>query len=153
MALIYETPNFSMISAERPFISREEGGHIIIVPKVTVSDRTKLTPNLAKEYMKLSMIVGESLKIALGRRGIEIGIVNYQDMGNWGVFKPEGPHLHMHILGRAKTAKIQKFGEAAYLPQRSSGFYDDFKPLNEEDIKELRTEIINVAKSDKYKNF
>jgi hypothetical protein len=43
--------------------------------------------------MKLSMVVGEAMKSALRSRGIDIGIINYQDMGNWGVFNPEGPTL------------------------------------------------------------
>ncbi len=60
MALIYETPNFTIESAEQPFIDRLEGGHIRIFPKVAVSDRTQLTPELAIEYTKLSMVVGGS---------------------------------------------------------------------------------------------
>ena len=45
MALIYQTPNFTIESAEPPhiYVSREEGDHIRIKPKVAVSDRTKLS--------------------------------------------------------------------------------------------------------------
>ena len=105
---IYETENFEIQAASRPFIDRTEGGHIYIYPKVPVRDRTRLTPALAIEYTKLTMIVGEALIPAMARRGITVGIVNYQDMGNWGVFKPEGPTLHMQIYGRATTATTQK---------------------------------------------
>jgi hypothetical protein len=102
--------------------------------------------------MKLSMVVGEALKLAMAKRGVDIGLVNYQDMGNWGVFKPEGPTLHMQIYGRATTATIQKYGDSVFLPHRETGFYDNFQPLNEEDIKEIRTDIENLLQSERYKN-
>lgn len=103
---IYETDNFYIQAAARPFIDRSEGGHVYIFPKNPIRDRTQLSPQLAIEYQKLSMVVGEALVSAMARRGVDIGIVNYQDMGNWGVFKPEGPTLHMQIYGRATTAVI-----------------------------------------------
>src|SRR5664279_1356024 len=129
MSVIYETKNFIIKSAEKPniYVSREEGGHIKIWPKHQVSDRTKLSRELAIEYMKLSMVVGEALKTAMQRRGVEIGLVNYQDMGNWRISHPEGLALHMQIFGRAKSAIKQKYGEAVSLPKIETGFYDDFK--------------------------
>ena len=148
---IYKTNNFEICAASRPFIDRSEGGHIYIFPTVPVRDRTLLSPALAIEYMKLSMIVGEALKSAMARRGVDIGIVNYQDMGNWGVFKPEGPSLHMQIYGRATTATIQKYGDAVQLPHRETGFYDNFKPLDEQDIQEIKTDIEKLTATDKYK--
>lgn len=147
---IYETQNFEVGTAPHPFIDRSEGGHIYIFPKIPVRDRTKLTPSLAIEYMKISMVVGEALKSAMSRRGVDIGIVNYQDMGNWGVFKPEGPTLHMQIYGRATTATIQKYGDAVQLPHRETGFYDNFKPLDEEDIQAIRADIKELMTSEKY---
>jgi diadenosine tetraphosphate (Ap4A) HIT family hydrolase len=149
--IIYETANFCIKAADRPFVDRAEGGHIYIYPKVPVRDRTLLSPPLAIEYTKLSMVVGQALKSAMARRGVDIGIVNYQDMGNWGVFKPEGPTLHMQIYGRATTATVQKYGDAVQLPHRETGFYDNFKPLNEEDIKEIRADIEVLMQTDKYK--
>ncbi len=147
---IYETNNFYIQAAKKPFIDRSEGGHIYLFPKIEVSDRTKLTPKLAIEYTKLSMVVGEAMKSAMARQGIEIGIINYQDMGNWGVFKPEGPTLHMQIYGRAKTASIQKYGDAVQLPHRETGFYDNFKPLSEEDVDEIKADIEKLLQTDKY---
>lgn len=84
------------------------------------------------------------------RRGIDIGIVNYQDMGNWGGFKPEGPRLHLQIYGRATTATMQKYGDAVQLPHRETGFYDTFKPLNDDDVKEIRKDIEALLKTEKY---
>ncbi len=148
---VYETENFYIQAATHPFIDRAKGGHMYIFPKSPARDRTQLSPKLAIEYTKLSMVVGEALKSAMARRGVDIGIINYQDMGNWGVFKPEGPSVHMQIYGRATTATIQKYGDAVQLPHRETGFYDNFKPLNEEDIKEIRTDIEKMLQSDKYK--
>lgn len=147
---VYETDNFLIQAASKPFIDRAEGGHMYIFPKVPVRDRTQLSPGLAVEYMKLSMAVGEALVSAMSRRGVDIGIVNYQDMGNWGVFKPEGPTLHMQIYGRAKTAVHQKYGDAVQLPHRETGFYDSFNPLDSKDIKEIAADIGKLLRSDKY---
>jgi diadenosine tetraphosphate (Ap4A) HIT family hydrolase len=151
--IIFETANYIIDTPEKPFIDRLEGGHIRISPKFKVSDRTQLTPEQAKEYIKLSMVVGEAMKIGLERQGIDIGIVNYQDMGNWSVFKPEGPTMHMHIFGRATTAIKQKYGEAVLLPKKETGFYDDFKRLTDGDIAEIKKEIQRLINTDKYKNF
>lgn len=153
MALIYETKNFLLETREKPFIDRAEGGHIRIMSKIHVSDRTKLTPEQAIEYMKLSMVAGEALTNVMTHQGIEIGIINYQEMGNWSVFKPEGVTMHMHIFGRAKTATIQKYGEAVSLPRRESGFYDGFEPLNDTDIKAMQKEIEYLLSTEKYRNF
>lgn len=149
---VYETENFYIQAATHPFIDRTEGGHLYIIPKFQVRDRTQLSSQLAIEYTKLSMVVGEALKSGMARRGIDVGIVNYQDMGNWSVFKPEGPLMHMQVYGRATTATIQKYGDAVQLPHRETGFYDDFKPLDEEDIKEIRADIEKLLQTDKYKD-
>lgn len=147
---IYETENFYIQAAKRPFIDRSEGGHLYLYPKVDLRDRTQLSPSLAVEYMKLSMIAGEALISGMARRGVDVGIVNYQDMGNWGVFKPEGPSLHMQIYGRATTATIQKYGDAVQLPHRETGFYDNFEPLTAEDVAEIKADIEALLQTEKY---
>ena len=151
--IIYQNDNYVVDAPARPFVDRLEGGHIRISPKIKVKDRTQLSPELAIEYMKLSMVVGEAMAKGLIERGIDIGIINYQDMGNWGVFDPEGPTLHMHIFGRATTATKQKYGEAVQLPKRDTGFYEGFMPLDEEDISAIKTEIELLLETDKYKSF
>lgn len=147
---IFETEDFYIQAASRPFIDRAEGGHVYLFPVSPVRDRTELSPPLAIQYTKLSMVVGEALVSAMRRRGVDIGIVNYQEMGNGGVFREEGPTLHMHIYGRAITATMQKYGEAVQLPNRQTGFYDSFKPLSSEDIREIRKDIELLLSSDKY---
>jgi diadenosine tetraphosphate (Ap4A) HIT family hydrolase len=125
MTGIYETANFEVSAPDRPHVDRADGGHVKIVPKVRVSERTKLSPELAKELMVLSMVTGEAMTIALNRRGIDVERINYQENGNWGVFRPEGPYLHLHLYGRARSATTQTFGEALFLPRRETGFYDN----------------------------
>lgn len=152
MLEIYQTENFIVEAAEKPHITRTDGGHIRIFPKEKLADRTKLAPQKAIELMRLTMVVGEAMSTALNRRGIDIGRINYQDNGNWSVFSPEGPYLHIHLYGRAKSAKIQKYGGACHFPQRSTGFYDKFESLNEEDILEIRKEIEKIFSEEKYKD-
>lgn len=149
---IFETKNFIVEVVGRPHVSRMEGGHIVIEPKVFVSEQTQLTPQLAIELIRLTMVTGEAMTTALNKRGIDIGRINYQENGNWGVFRPEGPRLHVHLYGRAKSATIQKYGEALTLPKPTTGFYDSFEPLNDDDVEEIRKEMRLIFKRDKYQD-
>ncbi|MEO6611704.1 MAG: hypothetical protein ABIT05_02185 [Chitinophagaceae bacterium] len=151
MNLIYKTDNFSVEAVQHPLVTRLDGGHITINPKIRVDNRTLLTPKLATELMYLTMLIGEAMTIGLCNSGIDIGRINYQDNGNWGVFKPEGAYLHIHLYGRAKSATINKYGEACFFPFRETGFYDDFEPLNNTDIKEIRKQIIYLLTLEKYR--
>lgn len=154
MKHIFETENFRIEAWDpKPHIDRNDGGHIAILPKVRVEDRTKLSNELAKELMKLTMVVGEAMKIAMNKQGVDIGRINYQENGNWSVFKPGGSYLHVHLYGRAKSAKIQKYGHALNFPFLDTGFYDNNQPLSDDDIKAVRSEIEKLMVSEKYNNF
>jgi len=152
MSQIYQTENFIVESAEKPHVTRTDGGHIRIFPKDRLVDRTQLSPKLAIELMRLTMLVGEAMTAGLNNRGIDVGRINYQDNGNWSVFTPEGPFLHIHLYGRAKSAKIHKWGDACHFPHRETGFYDKFEPLNGDDILEIQKQIEILLKQDKYKS-
>lgn len=152
MAFIYETPNFVVESFETPHVTRNDGGNIRILPKRKVEDRTKLTPKLAKEFMRLTMVTGEAFKKAMSKRGIELARVNYQDMGNWAFKTGKNPFFHLHIYGRAKNAVYQPYTEAVQLPDRSTGFYDKFEPLNSGDIAVIQREIQVALRKDKYRD-
>ena len=149
---IFQTRNFIIEAPEKPHISRADGGHIWILPKVRTSDRTKLSPEQAVELIRLTMVTGEAMAKGLNKRGIDVGRINYQENGNWSVFDQKGPYLHIHLYGRAKSAKVQKYGDACYFPQMETGFYDLFEPLNDGDIEEIREEIELIFKQDKYQN-
>ena len=149
-SLIYETKNFIVTTPKLPLVTREDGGHIEISPKMRIDNRTLLTPQLAIELMRLTMLIGEAMTIGLKNRGIDIGRINYQDNGNWGVFKPDGAFLHVHLYGRATNAKIQKYGHACQFPMPESGFYDDFETLTNEDIIEIKAQIHALLNTKKY---
>lgn len=135
---------------DQPHVSRGDGGHIVIDPKIAVEDRTRLTREQAIELVKLTMIGGEALKTVLTRRGVAIGRINYQDNGNWRA------ELHVHIYGRALDAKRQPYGRALDF----CGTREDFRRemgqlegLDAEDISALREEIARLLASDKYRGF
>jgi len=155
MALIFETESYTIEAEDHPLIDRNDGGHITVSPKIRVSERQQLTATLAIELMKLTIVVGEAMMTALNRRGVDIGRINYQDNGNWGVFKPEGPYLHYHLYGRAKSAKIQKYGEACHFPHKNTHpqLYENLKSLDNGDIQEIKKEIIRLLRLKKYKDF
>ena len=152
--IIYENNNFIVkaFTTPTPHVDRDDGGHIMIEPKIRVVDRQQLSPKLAIEVMRLTMIVGEAMAKVMNEHGVDVGRINYQDMGSWSVFKPEGPYFHIQVYGRAKSAKYNKYGDSVYLPQRADKpeWYAQFKPLNNEDIEDIGKEIIRLLSIDKY---
>lgn len=54
--IIYETANFYVTTGKLTFVSREDGGHLRIKMKQTVPDRTHLTPKLAIDYIRLTVV-------------------------------------------------------------------------------------------------
>ncbi|MDX9914027.1 MAG: hypothetical protein RBS77_05620 [Candidatus Moranbacteria bacterium] len=152
MSIIYETENFIVEAVERPHVTRADGGHIKIYPKIKKVNRTKLSPKEAIEVMRLTMVVGEAMTKVMNEHGVDIGRINYQDNGNWSVFKPEGPYFHIHLYGRAKSARIQKYGDATHFPQPKTGFYDGNEPLNGEDIVAIKTEMDKLFQESRFSN-
>ena len=135
-------------------ISREDGGHLVINPKVRVENLQKLTAVQSIELMRLLHVTGDALFRALSNQGIDMGRINYQDNGNWGVFAKEGPYQHFHIYGRAKNATTQKYGESLYFPHRSTHpeFYAKVEPLTSSDLSAIRKEIISLLQLPSYSN-
>ena len=152
MAIIYESKNFIVEAVKNPHIDREDGGHIKIFPKVRILDRQQLSSKHAIELMRLTIVVGEAMTKVMNDNGVDIGRINYQDNGNWTVFKPKGSYLHIHLYGRAKSAKIQKYGQACYFPHREEKpeFYEKLNPLNKKDIKDINIEIKKLLKKEKF---
>ena len=150
MPSVIETEHFEISAPERPHVSRGDGGHVIINPKLPVEDRTRLSREQAIELVKLTMVVGEAMKTVMTRRGIDIGRINYQDNGNW------RPELHVHVYGRARGAKIQPYGHALAFPPTREAFLremGDLEPLGEEDLVALRVEIERLLGTEKYQAF
>jgi diadenosine tetraphosphate (Ap4A) HIT family hydrolase len=151
MALIFETDNFIVESHDKPFVSRTDGGHVRIkIKDESIADRTKLNPRQAIELMRLTMIVGEAMEVAMNKLGIPVIKINYQDMGNWYAKTGGKPFLHVHIFGRATNAVHQPWPESVYLPDRKTGFYDSFEPLNDVDRAEILREVNVISTMEKF---
>ncbi|MFZ5437915.1 MAG: HIT domain-containing protein [Patescibacteria group bacterium] len=151
--LIFSGQHFTVERHPQPFVDRTEGGHLRIFPKDhSISERRELTKDQALEFMKLSAAAGEALELAMNELGVPVVKINYEDLGNWAFKRGERPVLHLHIFGRSKNAVKQKFPEAVYLPDRSSGFYDDFEPLTMADMKLINKYLVEILET-KYKNW
>jgi diadenosine tetraphosphate (Ap4A) HIT family hydrolase len=135
MAIIYETSHFLLESKEKPEVDRKDGWHLVINPKISVLDRTFLTPKQAIELMRLTIISGRAMVTGLWKRGISIGRINYQDNGNW------RKELHIHLYWRAVNSVFQKFGDPII-----SGYKPEYMPLDEEDIICIKEEIDTLLK-------
>lgn len=149
--IIYETENFVVAVPKVPHIPRTDGGHLWIRGKEKYFEsRTELNPKQAIEVMRLTMLLGEAMQIGMRNRGINIDRINYQENGNWAYQKGMKPEFHIHLYGRTKDSKTQTWGEALKFPNKSTGFYDKFERFNNEDIEEIKKQIIMLEKTEKY---
>ena len=156
--VIWKTENFMVVAVSRPFISREEGGHMMIMAngdKYKYDSRLDFSPSEVLEQQRLCQMICVAYKKAMKKRNIEIIRINFFEAGNWAWKKDENgnirkAHYHEHIFGRTENAKKQKFPEAPYLPDRKTGFYDGFEPLNDEDIECIIEEMKSLELDSKY---
>jgi diadenosine tetraphosphate (Ap4A) HIT family hydrolase len=150
MAIIFESRHFILKTLDQPHVSRNDGGHVVINPRVTVADRTQLSREQAIELMKLTMVTGEAMKTVLTRKGVDIGRINYQDNGNW------RHELHVHLYGRARSATLQIWGQPLAFPPTAAAFRKEMgnlEALRDDDIAELGAEISRLLKTEKYRDF
>ena len=150
MALIFEAVHFDIIAPVHPHVARGDGAHMVINPRHAVEDRTQLTREQAIELVKLTMVAGEAMKTVLTRHGIDIGRINYQDNGNW------RHELHVHLYGRARSARRQPWGHFLSFPPTRDAFMagmGDLEPLHAEDIVALGAEIGRLLETEKYRAF
>jgi diadenosine tetraphosphate (Ap4A) HIT family hydrolase len=104
--IIYETKNFIVEAFDKPHVARDDGGHIKIYPKKKILDRTKMSPETAIEFIRLTMVIGKAMEKGMNNRGIEIKRINYLDMGNW-AFKKGKPALFLYTyLRKGKKCQI-----------------------------------------------
>ena len=147
----YETENFVVCIPKIPHIPREDGGHIWIRSKEKYfCSRLDLSPKEATEVMRLTMLISEAMIKGMKNRKINIERINYQENGNWAYQKGNKPVFHIHLYGRTKNSKTQIFGEALSFPNKETGFYDNFEPLNFDDINEIKKQISLLEKNERY---
>jgi diadenosine tetraphosphate (Ap4A) HIT family hydrolase len=150
MTIIFESRHFILKTLDQPHVSRNDGGHVVINPRVTVADRTQLSREQAIELMKLTMVTGEAMKTVLTRKGVDIGRINYQDNGNW------RHELHVHLYGRARSATLQIWGQPLAFPPTAEAFRKEMgnlEALRDDDIAELGAEISRLLETEKYRDF
>ena len=156
--LVWKTENFVVVAPSRPYISREEGGHLIIKPypdQYKYDTRLDLNPNEILEVQRLCQIVCEAFVEAMKKQNIDIIRINFFEAGNWAWKKDENgnirkAHYHEHIFGRCPDAKKQRFPDAPYLPDRKTGFYDNFITLTDEDVDLIIEEIKKIENIEKF---
>ncbi len=147
--LIFESKHYHVITPDQPHVSRSDGGHLIINPKIAVKDRTHLDRERAVELMQLTMVAGAAMTTVLTQRAIDIGRINYQDNGNWRA------ELHVHLYGRARGAALQPYGHYIALPLTAQAFKAQapLEPLNADDAAALQAEITRLLATEKYQAF
>ena len=129
-----------------PLNSLEDGGHLILIKKEKVSDRSDMTMYEAIDFMRISMIVGKAMYNVL-----KIERMNYEDLGNWGIDDPGGAKMHLHFFGRAKTQIHQIRGQHMFLYPKNHPIYNGhLNHLNKEEIELLKLEINRISKEEKY---
>src|SRR5436853_6186902 len=75
---VYEDRYFEVVSPEFPLNCRDDGGHLVLLKKEKVTDRSDMTCQEAIAFMRASMIIGCVMYDVLG-----VERMNYEDLGNW----------------------------------------------------------------------
>lgn len=145
--VVYEDKFFKVVSPQHPLNCREDGGHLVLLKKEQVHDRSELTWQEAIDFMRISMMVGRAMYDVLG-----VERMNYEDLGNWGVDKPVGSYMHLHFFGRAREQTHQIRGSHMMIyPEGHNIYKGHLKPLDEEEINLLKEELRILASQHKYR--
>lgn len=158
MPQILDTEDFIVTAYDEPHHSRENGGHVVITPKLHFVHRTELPLDLAAKLMHLTMIVGEATTTVMKAKGLDVVRINYQDNGNWAYKQPQKePQLHIHLYIRTTDEKhpdndprFQAFPDALVFPDRATGYYNSFVSLTDQDCLDIRDEINKLLSTPKY---
>ena len=140
---IVETKNFVLGSHDAPEVSRTDGGHLVVWPKVEVEDRTKLSRDLVIEMALLTQLAGKAMVEGMAKRGVKIGRINYQDNGNW------SPRMHIHLYGRSPDATYQIYGEPIIAPRKKEDKVVQ-EALDEGDLEAIREVALRLGELSEY---
>ena len=145
--IVYEDRYFQVLSPALPLNCRDDGGHLILLKKEKVTDRSDLTYQEAIDFMRISMAVGRAMYDVLG-----IERMNYEDLGNWGIDDPGGAKMHLHFFGRAREQVHQIRGHHMFLYPKGHKIYEGhLKPFTEEDVARLKTRVAEILSEPKYR--
>lgn len=143
---VYEDRHFSVTAPASPLNCHDDGGHLILVKKEPVTDRSDLTFEEAIDFMRISMAVGKAMYEVLG-----IERMNYEDLGNWGIDDPGGAKMHLHFFGRARAKVHQVRGQHMSLFPKGHPIYEGhLKPLTDEDVMQLKSTVPQILREPKY---
>jgi diadenosine tetraphosphate (Ap4A) HIT family hydrolase len=144
--LIYEDRYYQVVAPEFPLNCREDGGHLVVVKKEPVTDRSDLTYQEAIAFMRISMAAGRAMYDVL-----DIERMNYEDLGNWGLDDPGGAKMHLHLFGRSREQIHQIRGQHISLYPKDHPIYKGhLKALHEDDLARLRVRIGEILVDPKY---
>jgi diadenosine tetraphosphate (Ap4A) HIT family hydrolase len=144
---VYDDKYFTVVAPDFPLNSREDGGHLILLKKQSLSDRSDLGCEEAIDFMRITMIVGRAMYDVLG-----IERMNYEDLGNWSLDEPGGARMHLHFFGRAREQIHQIRGQHIFLYPKDHKIYKGhLEPLDAADLQRLRARIAELADEPKYR--
>ena len=144
--MVYEDKFFAVISPEFPLNCREDGGHLVLLKKEPIYDRSEMDAEEAIDFIRITMIIGKAMYNVLG-----VERLNYEDLGNWGVDKPLGSKMHLHFFGRSKEQLHQVRGEHMKIfPAGHKIYQGHLQPFTENEVKALKVEVETISLQDKY---
>jgi diadenosine tetraphosphate (Ap4A) HIT family hydrolase len=143
---VYEDRYFQVVVPEFPLNCREDGGHLVVVKKIPVTDRSDMSYQESIAFMRISMVAGKAMYDVL-----RIERMNYEDLGNWGLDEPDGAKMHLHLFGRSHKQIHQIRGQHMFLYPKDHPIYEGhLKALSEDDEARLRTRIGELLAEPKY---
>ena len=143
---VFELRTCIICSPRYPLNSREDGGHLLVMPKRYITERFECNPIEAIELTAATMIAGEAIKTIIG-----VEKVNYQEMGNWGIKKSKLSILHVHIFGRAKKQIYQVRGESiTFKPEGHPIYHEVYSPYTSIELEDIERYIKNSITTSKY---
>jgi diadenosine tetraphosphate (Ap4A) HIT family hydrolase len=144
---VYEDQYFEIFSPGLPLNCRDDGGHLLLIKKEPVRDRSDLSWQEAIDFMRISMAVGKAMYEVLG-----IERMNDEDLGNWGLDDPGGPKMHLHFFGRARQQTHQIRGHHIFLYPKGHPIYQGhLRSFTAEDTEALRNKVAEILTEDKYR--
>ncbi len=145
--VVYEDKYFRVVTPTLPLNCRNDGGHLLLLKKDEVTDRSDMTHQEAIAFMRISMIVGRAMYDVLG-----IERMNYEDLGNWGIDQPSGAKMHLHFFGRSKVQIHQIRGHHISLFPKGHPIYEGhLEPFTDEDLAKLAARIRELEREPKYR--